>query len=363
MKTRGYNFGAGPATLPEQILLEAQEELLNWHEKGMSIVEIGHRTPDFVELLDETQVLLREILHIPKNYHVLFLGGAARAQFAMLPINLLAHNQQAGYLVSGIWSALALDECKKIRRAYCVASSEINEFIDVPTPLEWKIAENTRYIYYTTNETINGVRFAKVPNFGNIPLVADMTSSILSEPFDINDFGIIFAGSQKNIAPAGLTVVIIREDLLEGDVGHTIPTMFDYKTHIKHDSLYATPPTFNCYMANKMFKWIKAQGGVDALYEVNLAKANKLYNFIDNSDFYYCKVVKSARSLMNVCFNIERDALAQDFLTQAANNGLLALKGHRAVGGLRASLYNAMPVSGVDALIDFMQDFANSNQL
>lgn len=363
MKNRGYNFGAGPATLPLEILKEAQGEFLNWHEKGMSIMEIGHRTSDFVELLDETRALLKEILNIPNNYHVLFLGEPARSQFAIIPMNLLSYNQQAGYLVSGVWSGLALAECQKIRQAYCIATSEAEGFIDTPKQNNWYLAENTGYVYYTTNETINGVRFANTPKFGDIPLVADMTSSILSEPININDFGIIFAGAQKNIAPAGLSVLIIREDLIEQNVDYIIPTMFDYKTHVKNDSLYATPPTFNCYMANKMFKWIKEQGGVEKLYENNLLKANKLYDYIDNSDFYYCKVVKSARSFMNVCFNMFREDLTQEFLTQSSQRGLLALKGHRVVGGLRASLYNAMPLAGVDALIEFMQDFALSNRL
>lgn len=362
MESRGYNFGAGPATLPLEILLEAKEEFLNWHAKGMSIMEIGHRTSDFVELLDETRSLLREILNIPKNYHILFLGEAARSQFAMIPMNLLAHNQRAGYLVSGIWSALALAECQKIKQAYCVGTSEPSKFVDVPKQIEWRLEENTRYVYYTTNETVNGVRFPTVPDFGSIPLVADMTSSILGEPININDFGVIFAGAQKNIAPAGLTVIIIREDLVTADVDYTIPTMFDYKTHVKNDSLYATPPTFNCYMANKMFKWIKRQGGVEKLYEINIEKASRLYKYIDDSDFYYCNVAKTSRSFMNVCFNIKREELIPEFLMRSTERGLLALKGHRAVGGLRASLYNAMPLSGVDALINFMQEFACSNQ-
>lgn len=363
MKSRGYNFGAGPAGLPEPILLEAQGELLNWQEKGMSILEIGHRTPDFVELLTEARQMLRELLNVPDNYQVLFLGSPARAQFSMLPMNLLSHNQQAGFLITGIWSSLAFAECQKIRRGYAVASSEANGFTDIPSPLEWKLEDNTRYIHYASNETINGVAFAEPPCFGDIPLVVDMTSSLLSEPLNVSDYGVIFAGAQKNIAPAGLTLVIIREDLLADDLEFNLPTMLDYHTHIKHDSLYATLPTFNCYMAYKMFNWIKEQGGVEKLHEINLAKANKLYEFIDNSEMYHCKVVKSARSLMNVCFNLARPELEAEFLTQSAEQGLLALKGHRTVGGLRASLYNSMPMAGVDALIDFMQDFANSNPL
>lgn len=363
MQNRAYNFGAGPATLPTEILLEVQEELLNWHGRGMSIMEIGHRTADFVELLDETRCLLREVLRVPKNYHILFLGMPARSQFAMVPMNLLSPNHKAGYLVSGMWSALAFAECQKIKRAYCVGSSESCEFTNIPSQLDWSLQENTRYVYYTTNETVNGVRFQSTPNFGEVPLVADMTSSILSEPIDINDFGVIFAGAQKNIAPAGLTVLIIREDLIPSEIGSNLPTIFNYNTHIVNESLYATPPTFNCYMANKMFKWVKKQGGVAALYELNLNKSRKLYEYIDNSNFYYCKVSKSSRSLMNICFNINNEDLIPKFLQQSTSHGLLALKGHRAVGGLRASLYNSMPMSGVDALIDFMKDFAVSNQL
>lgn len=363
MKARGFNFGAGPATLPEPILLETQEELLNWQGTGMSILEIGHRTPDFTELLSEARELLRDLLNIPKNYHVLFLAGPARSNFAMLPMNLLDHHQQAGFLVTGTWSSLAFAECQKIRKGYCIASSEAHGYIDVPSPLEWHIEDNTRYVHYVSNETINGVAFAKPPCFGDIPLVVDMTSSILSEPIQVSDYGVIFAGAQKNIAPAGITILIMRDDLLSADTNYNLPTMYDYRTHVKHDSLYATLPTFNCYMAYKMFKWIKSQGGVDALYKINLAKAHKLYDFIDNSEMYNCKVVKSARSLMNVCFNLARSDLDEEFLKLAEQQGLLCLKGHRTVGGMRASLYNAMPMAGVDALISFMQDFANSKSL
>lgn len=362
MKHRGFNFGAGPAALPESILLEAQAELLNWQEQGMSILEIGHRTSVFMDLLAETRELLRELLDIPKNYHVLFLAGPARNQFAMLPMNLLAHHQQAGFLLTGVWSSLAFAECQKVRKGYCIASSENTGYTDVPSPLDWQFEDNTCYVHYVANETINGVAFAKPPCFGDVPLVVDMTSSILSEPIKVSDYGAIFAGAQKNIAPAGLTVLIIREDFLAEDVVN-LPTMFDYRTHIEHASLYATLPTFNCYMANKMFKWVKAQGGVDVLHKTNLAKAKKLYDFIDASEMYTCKIAKSARSIMNVCFNLARPALVEEFLSLSAQQGLLALKGHRVVGGLRASLYNAMPMAGVDALIAFMQDFANSKSL
>lgn len=358
MKSRGYNFGAGPATLPQVILEEAQEELLNWQEKGMSILEIGHRTQDFTFLMEELQSLLRELLSIPDNYRVLFLAGATRTQFAMLPMNLLERKEQAGFLISGNWSSMAYDECRRLKRAYCIASTQNEGYLRTPNPFNWQLQDDTTYIYYTANETINGVRFDKRPQFGDIPLVVDMTSNFLSEPINVSDYGVIFAGSQKNIAPAGLTIVIIRQDLLDREPEFPIPTMLDYRTHVKHNSLYATLPTFNCYMALKMFKWIKSQGGVGELYKANLQKSNKLYNYIDGTQFYKCAIDDRSRSIMNVCFSIEREELEPVFIEQAEKAGLLSLKGHKTVGGLRASLYNAMPIAGVDALIEFMEQFS-----
>ena len=358
MTARPYNFGAGPATLPTSILLDVQAELLDWQGQGMSILEIGHRTAAFQALMQEAETDLRELLAIPDSYHVLFLGGAARTQFAMIPMNLLSSGQQAGYLLSGVWSEQAYEEARQLTSAYCVASSASHGFKQSPDPVTWDLKDNTAYVYYTPNETINGVRFANTPSVGTIPLVADMTSCLLSEPLDISQYGLIFAGAQKNIAPAGMTVVIVRADLLSQRPAHPIPTMMDYRTHAIHKSLYATPPVFNCYMAAKMFKWIKAQGGVDALYQVNQKKSQLLYDFIDNSNAYYCSVDKHSRSRMNVCFSLTNPALQDAFLTQASRRGLLALSGHRLVGGLRASLYNAMPISGVEALIAFMKDFA-----
>ena len=359
MKARPYNFGAGPAALPDSVLLEAQAELLSWQGSGMSIMETGHRTPEFQRLMHEAETDLRALLTIPKNYHVLFLGGAARMQFAMIPMNFILPGQHAGYLISGIWSALAYDEGRKLKSAYCIASSENNGFKQTPDPIDWQLRKKTAYVYYTPNETVNGVRFADVPSVGDIPLIADMTSCLLSEPIDVSKFGLIFAGAQKNIAPAGLTVVIVRHDLLDIHSETPIPTMLDYRTHTTNKSLYATPPVFNCYMAANMFKWIKAQGGVQALYQINCEKAAKLYHYIDSSLFYQCSVEAVSRSLMNVCFSLSKPELEDAFLTQAHDRGLYALKGHRVVGGLRASLYNAMPMAGVDALIAFMQDFAS----
>ncbi|CEK10913.1 3-phosphoserine aminotransferase [Legionella hackeliae] len=355
---RAYNFGAGPAMLPEPILKAAQEELLNWQNSGMSIMEIGHRTPEFMELMAQAEQDLRDLLKIPANYHVLFLGGAARTQFGMIPLNFLKNDEQAGYFITGLWSSFAYQEACKLKKAYCVASDEKNGFIRVPLVDEWQLKEKTSYLYFTSNETINGVRFPQTPVAPGIPLIVDMTSSLLSEPIQVENYDLIFAGAQKNIANAGLTVVIVKEEWLHTIGNQIIPTMLDYRVHIAEKSIYATPPTFNCYMAAKMFQWVKAQGGVEALYAENCKKAAKLYRYIDSSSFYYCKVVQEYRSLMNVCFNLRDTTLESLFLEQAQQRNLLALKGHRAVGGLRASIYNAMPFDGVNALIEFMCDFA-----
>jgi len=361
MKTRIYNFGAGPAMLPEPILKQAQEELLSWHNLGLSILEVGHRTTEFTKLLNHAEQKLRELLGIPNNYHVLFLGGAARTQFAMIPMNFTTPDEQAGYLITGIWSQMAYAEAQLLKKAYCLASEEQNGFNNIPNPKDWSIAENTSYVYYTPNETINGIRYPYVPKTGGIPLIADMTSCLLSEPINVSQYGLIFAGAQKNIANAGLTVVIVREDLLEKLPNPTIPTMLNYKVQAEHHSLYATPPVFNCYLADKMFDWIKKQGGVEVLFRKNCLKAAKFYQFLDASDFYTTTVKPEARSIVNICFSIKDNQLENKFIAVAEQQGLYALKGHRLVGGLRASLYNAMPMSGVDALMHFMSQFAKEN--
>lgn len=362
MKTRAFNFGAGPAMLPESILAEAQAELLDWQGLGMSVMEIGHRTAPFQALMDKLEADLRELMSIPNNYHVLFLGGAARTQFAMVPMNFLANHQQAGYLISGIWSLLAYQEASKLKQAYCIASTKDVGFTSAPSGTGWSLRENTAYVYYTPNETINGVRFNQTPQVGSIPLIADMTSCLLTEPVNIADFGLIFAGAQKNISAAGLTIVIVRADLLEKDLENPIATMLDYRTHVTNKSMYATPPAFNCYLAQKMLAWIKSQGGVEALCQINCQKAAKLYQYIDASSCYNCPVQTDARSIVNVCFNLEKPALEQEFLNCANLRGLYALQGHRTVGGLRASLYNAMPMAGVESLIAFMQDFSEEHR-
>ena len=361
MKSRVYNFGAGPATLPETLLRDAQAELLNWQGLGMSILEVGHRTQEFTKLMAQAEENLRELLQISDHYHVLFLGGAARTQFAMIPMNLLAKGQQSGYLVSGVWSQMAYAEACKLSSAVCLGSSESNQYTAIPTFAMPK--QNLAYVYYTTNETVNGIRFAHPPKTHGTPLIADMTSSLLSEPINVDDYGLIFAGAQKNIAPAGLTIVIVKANLLEALNDSPIPTMLDYRTHIQNKSLYATPPAFNCYMAAKMFDWIKQQGGIEALYQTNLQKSAKLYQYIDESSLYQCKIAANSRSIVNVCFSLPTPELEAEFVQRAKENGLCALQGHRLVGGIRASLYNAMPMAGVDALIDFMQKFSKEQRV
>lgn len=354
---RVYNFGAGPAMLPDPVLKQAQEELLNWQNLGLSILEIGHRTEEFQTLLYHAETTLRDLLNIPETYRILFLGGAARTQFAMIPMNFVTTNKAPGYIISGIWSQLAFQEAQYLTGAYSVANTAPNNYKVIPEQAALQIQQESSYIYFTPNETVNGVRFPYTPEVKEIPLIADMTSCLLSEPIDINQYSLVFAGAQKNIANAGLTLVIVKEELLERRNNQIIPTMLKYKIHAEHRSVYATPPVFNCYLAAKMFDWVKEQGGVESLYKDNCIKAAKLYQYMDSTEFYTTSVSPEARSIMNVCFSLKEEALEALFLEQANEQGLCALKGHRAVGGLRASLYNAMPISGVDALINFMSEF------
>jgi phosphoserine aminotransferase len=357
---RVFNFGAGPAMLPVEILEEAQAELLNWQGMGLSILELGHRTEAFIALLDDTEQLLRSLLAIPAHYEVLFLGGSARIQFGMIPLNFLHPGETAGYLVTGLWSALAFEEAKRLMSAYCIASGEADKFQSVPPVQDWVIQDNATYLYFTPNETVHGVRTEFPAVFQGLSCIADMTSCLLTEPITITDYQLIFAGAQKNIANAGLTLVIVNKDWLARIDNTQLPLMLDYRTHVKHRSLYATPPTFNCYLAHKMFQWVQRQGGIASMYHNNVLKAGKLYDYLDASSFYDASVEKSARSLVNVCFRTRDATQEARFLQEAQQNGLFALAGHRAAGGLRASLYNAMPMQGVDALIDFMQNFAHS---
>lgn len=356
MKPRGYYFGAGPAMLPEEILREAQQDLLNWNGQGVSILEVGHRTVSFMHLMKDTEERVRNILDIPSDYAVLFLGGSARLQFGAIPLNILQAGEKAAYIITGTWSKMAFSEAQKLmpNSTYCIASSEPLRFTDIPERLE-KIESQTRYVYFCPNETIHGVRYQPPKTFEELPWVADMTSCLFSEPIDIKRYGLIFAGAQKNIANAGMTLVIVRKDWLENPPVHLLPTMMDLRTHLAHDSLYATPPTFNCYLANLMMKWIEKQGGVRTLNIMNQHKARMLYDFLDDSNHYKAMVAHQARSIMNVCFTTGDEHKDAKLLEKADKNGLYGLKGHKVLGGLRASLYNAMPLAGVETLISFLK--------
>ncbi|MEJ2061443.1 MAG: 3-phosphoserine/phosphohydroxythreonine transaminase [Gammaproteobacteria bacterium] len=353
---RVYNFSAGPAMLPQAVLEQAQSEMLDWNGSGMSVMEMSHRGKEFMSIAEEAETTLREVLAIPANYKVLFLQGGASAQFSMVPLNLLRGKTKADYVNTGSWSKKAIGEAKRYCEVNVAASSEDANFTMVPAFDTWALQDDAAYVHYTPNETIGGVEFHWVPDTGAVPLVADMSSTILSRPIDVSRFGVIYAGAQKNIGPAGLTLVIVREDLI-GETLPNTPTMFDYRIHADNDSMYNTPPTYAWYLAGLVFKWIKAQGGLPAMAEINQRKATKLYAAIDGSDFYSSPVDTASRSWMNVPFTLANPELDGEFLAQAKAAGLVTLKGHRSVGGMRASIYNAMPEAGVDALIAFMDDF------
>ena len=355
--TRAYNFCAGPATLPEQVLQQARDEMLDWQGTGMSVMEMSHRSDEFLSIAETAERDLRELAGIPEDYAVLFMQGGASSQFATVPLNLLAAGGSADYIKTGIWSKKAIAEASRFGRVNLAASSEDSGFTTIPDPSGWQTSSDACYLHYTPNETIGGLEFDFVPDSGQVPLVADMSSSILSRPLDVTRFGLIYAGAQKNIGPSGLVVVIIRKDLL-GRARKETPTMMNYQVMADNNSMYNTPATFSWYLAGLVFKWLKDQGGVEAMGQLNQRKARKLYDFVDASDFYANPIEPRFRSLMNVPFTLADDALNADFLTGANARGLLNLKGHRSVGGMRASLYNAMPESGVDALIDYMAEFA-----
>ncbi|GAB2940214.1 3-phosphoserine/phosphohydroxythreonine transaminase [Aquaspirillum soli] len=353
-----YNFSAGPAVLPYEVLLDAQRELADWHGSGMSVMEMSHRGREFMEIIHQAEADLRTLLDIPKNYKVLFLQGGATSQFAMVPMNLLRGKQSIDIVLTGHWSKMAAKEAKHFANVNIVASSEDRAFSYVPEQAQWRCSPDAAYLHYVSNETIGGVQFPFEPT-ADVPVVCDMSSDFLSRPIDISRYGLIFAGAQKNIGPAGLTVVIVREDLL-GEVSPATPTMFDYRVHADAESMYNTPPTFSIYIAGLVFKWLLAQGGIKGIAARNEEKAHLLYQAIeDSAGFYSCPVEAPFRSKMNVPFRIHDSALDALFLEQAADRGLVQLKGHRSVGGLRASIYNAMPIDGVKALVNFMHDFAS----
>ena len=356
-----YNFSAGPAVLPKAVLLQAQAEMLDWHGSGMSVMEMSHRGKEFMGIAAQAEADLRELMGIPANYKVLFLQGGAHLQFSMIPLNLLRGKTTADYLNTGAWSKKAIGEAKKFCEVNVVASTADNNFTSVPAFDTWKYNKDAAYLHYTPNETIGGVEFNWIPDCGDVPLVADMSSNILSREIDVSKFALIYAGAQKNIGPAGLTLVIVREDLL-GNVVAGTPTMLDYKVHADNDSMYNTPPTYAMYIAGLVFQWLKKNGGIAAMEANNIAKAKLLYAAIDASNgFYTCPVAVSDRSRMNVPFTLKDAALDGAFVKQAEAAGLLQLKGHRSVGGMRASIYNAMPLEGVAALVAFMQQFAQQN--
>jgi len=354
--SRVYNFSAGPAALPIEVLQQAQAEMLDWNGSGMSVMEMSHRGKDYMSIAAKAEADLRQLMSIPDNYKVLFLQGGASSQFAMVPINLLSGKKSADYLLTGQWSKKAVAEAKRFCDVNVIADTSDAKFTTVPDAASLKFDTDAAYVHYTPNETIVGVEFPYIPDTGDTPLVADMSSNILSRQLDVSRYGVIYAGAQKNIGPAGLTIVIVREDLI-GHANPSMPVMFDYKTHADNDSMYNTPATYSWYVAGLVFEWLLKKGGIAAMEAVNQRKAEKLYKAIDDSAFYSNPVANNCRSWMNVPFILANAELDAAFLEQAAANGLNTLKGHRSVGGMRASIYNAMPEAGVDALIEFMKEF------
>ena len=354
--TRAYNFCAGPATMPEPVLSRAQDELLNWGRSGASVMELSHRSAEFQEIARNAEQGMRDLLHIPDDYSVLFLQGGASTQFAAIPMNLLRGKGTADFVRTGIWSDKAVEQAA----AYCdvriAADTKTGGYTTVPEFSTWDLNPEAAYVHYTPNETVNGVEFDWIPDTGDVPLIADMSSTILSRPVDVSRFGLIYAGAQKNIGPSGITVVIVRKDLLGGAIPHT-PTPFNYEIQHRDASLYNTPPTFAWYLTGLVFDWLKEQGGPEAMAVVNERKARKVYEVIDAGDFYSNRVERKYRSWMNIPFQMPDKSLDALFVSEAEQSGLLNLNGFRAVGGMRASLYNAVPESGVDALVAFMKDF------
>jgi phosphoserine aminotransferase len=358
---RVYNFSPGPSTLPEEVLKTAQKEMLDYGGTGMSVMEMSHRSKNFNEIILEAAHLLREIMDIPPQYKVLFLQGGASTQFAMVPLNLLSKSKTANYVNTGNWSKKAIAEAKKFGEVNVIASSEDRNFTYIPKIDRSMMIPKADYVHITTNNTIYGTRFTYLPETGAVPLVADMSSNILSEIMDVSKFGLIYAGAQKNIGPAGLTVVIIRDDL----IGHAMdiaPTMLNYKTHAEKDSLFNTPPCFSIYIALLTFKWIKRKGGVPEIEKANREKAALVYDFLDNSKLFNGTAETQDRSLMNIPFVFSNEELSARFIDEAEKHGLVSLKGHRSVGGMRASIYNAMPIEGVKKLVDLMKKFEIQNQ-
>ena len=358
---RVYNFSAGPSMLPLAVLEKAQKEIVNYDQSGMSVMEMSHRSGLFTEIITQAEQLLRKLMNIPENYKVLFLQGGASQQFAMVPLNLLSKSGKADYINTGSWSKKAIKEAKKYGEVSVIASSEDANYSYIPAIDSSMFDPEADYVHITTNNTIEGTVYSKIPDTGGIPLVADMSSNILSEEIDVSKFGLIYAGAQKNIGPAGLTVVIIREDLI-GNAKDICPTMLDYKTHSDNDSLYNTPPTYGIYMAKLVFEWLEELGGLKEMEKINREKAKMLYDFLEESSMFKSPVQKESRSIMNIPFISPSAELDAEFVKKAKLAGLETLKGHRSVGGMRASIYNGMPVDGVKALVQFMKEFEIEHQ-
>lgn len=354
--TRVFNFSPGPATLPEAVLRQAAEEMLDWHGSGMSVMEMSHRGKEFMSIHAQAEDLLRELMAIPANYRILFMQGGAIGENAIVPMNLIGATGRADYVLTGDWSKKSAKEAKTYGTVNVAATAEASKFTAIPKQSGWKLDPGAAYVHICSNETIGGVQFHWTPDTGQVPLVADMSSDILSRPIDVSRYGLIYAGAQKNIGPSGLTIVIVREDLL----GHALPitpSAFNYRTQADADSMYNTPPTYAIYIAGLVLQHVKKLGGMQAMAEHNAAKARVLYDFLDASAFYRNPIAKEDRSLMNVPFWLKDDALNEEFLKGAQQRGLVQLKGHRSVGGMRASIYNAMPLEGVQALVAYMKDF------
>jgi phosphoserine aminotransferase len=342
--------------LPEAVMQQARDEMLDWRSSGMSVMEMSHRGPEYTEIAQQAEADLRELLGISDDYAVLFLQGGASSQFSMIPMNLLGDNKTADYANTGAWSEKAIAEAGHYCKVNVIADAKASNYTTIPDFADWQVSDNAAYLHYTPNETIHGVEFHAIPAMSNAPLVADMSSTLLSRPVDVNRFGLIYAGAQKNIGPAGLCIVIVRRDLMGQTLPGT-PTMFDYKIHDANGSMFNTPATYSWYLAGLVFQWLKQQGGLTAMGEINARKARKLYAAIDGSDFYANPVDPRHRSWMNIPFTLADSSLDKQFLQMAAAEGLLTLKGHRDLGGMRASIYNAMPEAGVDKLIAFMAAF------
>ena len=357
---RVYNFSAGPSMLPEEVLKTAANEMLEYGTTGQSVMEMSHRSKEYGEIIKTAEQDLREIMNIPDNYEVLFLQGGASTQFAMVPFNLMNKNHKADYIITGQWANKAYKEAARYGQARIVASSKDKTFSYIPKVKAEDFDRQADYVHICFNNTIYGTKYNYIPDTGDVPLVADISSCILSEPIDVSKFGVLYAGAQKNVAPAGVTIVIIRKDLI-GNAMDITPTMLNYATHAENGSMFNTPPCYNIYIAELVFKWIKKLGGLDEMKKRNEEKAKILYDFLDSSKLFKGTVVKEDRSLMNVPFITGNEELDAKFISEAKNNGFVNIKGHRSVGGMRASIYNAMPLEGVKKLVEFMKKFEEEN--